>query len=524
MLKRLSILLVLVCIQVYNVKSSDAFYPEANFFAQDENYFLHTIERGQTVYSIAVMYHVSVDAIFKLNPESKTIIRSGDKLKIPQESGSYIYHTIQPRETLYALSQKYEVKGEDIVAANPGLSVATFLSGKTIRIPVNMVTTPIQGGNEAVNSAKTNSLLSQTYPSESVKVIKIALLLPFGSKGNAASGVSFDRWVEYYEGFLLALQDIKKKGISVDLQVYDTGSDTKEVVEILKKKEIQSVNLLIGGLYDEQIKLISRYSKDNEIPYVIPFTSKSDEPFNNPNVYQINTPQSYLYSKASLAFIERYKNDNIILVSDATNSEFITTLKSDMDAKKVHYKTVAVENLSNNVFTTNLSPGKKNILVPYNDYSQENLATFTTQLKTFVATNPDYGISIFGYPNWQVQGAKYSEDFFRLNASFYSVFYTNPTDPEVKTFYNTFYKWYSRIISNSFPKYSILGYDTGMYFIQVIDKFGASFSKHVNEFDYKGIQMNFHFERINNWSGFINTNLFIVDFNPDYSITKNTVK
>jgi ABC-type branched-subunit amino acid transport system substrate-binding protein len=326
----------------------------------------------------------------------------------------------------------------------------------------------------------------------------------------------------------LALQDIKKKGISVDLQVYDTGMGAEKVSDILKKQEMQDVHLLIGGLSDEQIKLISHFSHEKNIPYVIPYTSKSDEPYNNPNIFQINTPQSYLYSKASMAFINKYKNSNIILLLDpadkSTQWEFITTLKSDLEEKKIPFKEVAFEELSTNDFLSNLSLISENVIVPSNDYSPETLSNLTNPLKLIASANPEYSIAIFGYPKWQIHSAKYSEDFFQLNASFYAVFYANPTSPEIKSFYNYFYKWYSRILGNNFPKFGILGYDTSMYFIQAIDQFGMSFDKHINELQYKGIQMDFYFERVNNWGGFINTNLFIVDFKPDYTITKNMVK
>ena len=40
-------------------------------FAQNgNNYFLHTVSRGQSLYSIANMYHVSIDDIVRLNPAS----------------------------------------------------------------------------------------------------------------------------------------------------------------------------------------------------------------------------------------------------------------------------------------------------------------------------------------------------------------------------------------------------------------------------------------------------------------------
>ena len=58
-------------------------------FAQNgNNYFLHTVSRGQSLYSIANMYHVSIDDIVRLNPGSDKQIRVGEALKIPQANSS----------------------------------------------------------------------------------------------------------------------------------------------------------------------------------------------------------------------------------------------------------------------------------------------------------------------------------------------------------------------------------------------------------------------------------------------------
>jgi len=528
MFNRLFLLFTVLSMSFYNVKSAEAFYPEPTFFTQADDFFLHTIERGQTVYSIAAMYNVSVDDIYRLNPESKKLIRVGEVLKIPQESSSYLYHTIEPQETLYSLAQIYHMKGEDIIAANPGLSVKTFTIGKIIRIPTNLVTTPIQGGNEVVNKSITNSLLFQASPASNVNIIKVALLLPFCIKDNATNQNSpKNRMTEYYEGFLLALKEIKKSNISVNLQVYDIGTNTKEIPAILKKKEMQDIHLLIGGLYDEQIKVLSRFAKEHGIPYVIPFTSLSNEPINNPDVYQINTPQSYLYSKASLAFINKYGKSNIIIVSDESGAsdkkEFIDLLKQDLQDKNISYNTVSLGTDFYNTITALLSRNQTNVIVPSND-SSETLSKLTPQLKSILDNHLDMSLTLFGYPVWQSYSTKYSNDFFRLNATFYSLFYSDPTSQETKNFYSTFYKWYTRILENNFPKYGMLGYDTGMYFIRLIHTYGSPFDSHINDIKYKGVQTDFYFERLNNWGGFINTNMYLINYNSDYTITKSLVK
>lgn len=526
MYKRHFLLIAALFTSILNVKTEEAFYSEATFFNQENYFFLHTIERGQTVYSISIMYGVSSEEIYRLNPESRNVIRVGDVIKIPQESGSYLYHTIQPKETLYGLSQKYHMKGEDIIGANPGLSIESFVIGKIIRIPTNMVTHPIQGGNEDVNRSRTNSLLYQVYPLKEVNIIKIALLLPFGVKDVGVKKPIQSRIVEYYEGFLLALSDLKKEGVSVNLQTYDTGADAKEIAAILKKSEMQDIHLLIGGFFDDQVKLLSRFAKEKSIPYVIPI-SKSTEPFDNPNVYQINTPQTTLYYNAIQAFINKYAKDNIIVVSTepgpANQKEFTNTLKQDLQYRNIPFKTVSLGTNFFNEMKLSITNSQKNIVIPSDD-SPETLSKLVAPLRILVENQADLPLALFGYPEWQVHSAKYSEDFFRLNTTFFTLFYSDPTSRDVKAFYSTFYKWYTKVLENFFPKYGMLGYDTGLYFIRLINRYGTRFDSNINDLKYKGVQTDFHFERVNNWGGFVNTNMYLINYNTDYSITKNLFK
>jgi LysM repeat protein len=473
------------------------------------------------------MYSVSIDNIYQLNPGSKDAIQTGSQLKIPQESGSYLFHTIQPKETLYSVSRKYQMKGEDILDANPGLSIETFTAGKTIRIPTNRVTTPMEGSNEYLNQSSTNALLNNRADSKDIKTVKVALLLPFGLKEEAVSSRNSvrNRMVEYYEGFLLALEDIKKKGISVDLQVYDIGSGTDLLPAVLKKPAMQNVNLIIGGLNDKQIKLISYFSHERKIPYVFPFTSKSDEPLNYENVYQINTPQSYLYSKASTAFCNKYKSSNVIIYvpnSHGNKLDFIEVVKKDMTAKNISYK-ILEGNIQSQDIQNVLDNTKNNVFIPADDGS-EALSKLITPLKIVTGADPRLSVSLFGYPSWQVYSTDHASDFFHLNATFYSIFYANPTSSKVKSFQNNYHRWYSKEMINTFPKFGMLGYDTGTFFVQLLNKYGTSYDVNINKLNVTSVQTDFYFERVNNWGGFINTNIYMVEYNPNFTITSNRFK
>ena len=72
----------------------------------------------------------------------------------------------------------------------------------------------------------------------------------------------------------------------------------------------------------------------------------------------------------------------------------------------------------------------------------------------------------------------------------------------------------------SYPKYAMLGYDIGMYFMTAIHTFGLNFQNNLQQVNYASLQNGFRFERVNNWGGFLNTNLYMVNYRKDFTITR----
>jgi hypothetical protein len=131
-----------------------------------------------------------------------------------------------------------------------------------------------------------------------------------------------------------------------------------------------------------------------------------------------------------------------------------------------------------------------------------------------VEANPDCTINLFGYPVWQTYTRECLEDFFALDAYIYANFYADNLSPDVVRFYTKYKMWYGKnMVNTMFPKYGILGFDTGMFFLDAINNYGVNFEPNLSTINYKSLQTGFKFYRVNNWGGFINTNLFIVHYN-----------
>ena len=561
------------------------------FAQENQTYILHTIEKGQSLYSIASMYGVSQNEIIKLNPGSDKKIYTGHTLRIPRNREGETFHTIETGETLYGLTVKYQLTAQAICDANPGLSASNFRAGQVILIPAPK-TQPASGRTDAAaedtvgrrdrcrdihkvkrretvysisreygiseeeliaanpeikdkNKLKRGTFLcipypasdnvarqSQTAPTNSelfaqktkaskhISPIKAALILPFLSDGGTTGENA--RMVEYYEGLLMAVDSLKRSGVSIDLYTYNTGSDAASVSNILRQKELKDMNVIFGPLHPQQIKPLADFSEKNDIRLVIPFTSKDNTVFQNPVVYQVNTPQSYLYSEVYEHFIRQFPKVHVIFLEAGNAADdkaaFVNGLKEELRTHAIPASTLP-EDATVTSMKAVLRIDRTNIFIPTSG-SNTILMKVLPQLTLLTRENPDYAIQLFGYPEWQTYTKDYLETFFELDTYFYSSFYTNNLLPAARKFTQDFRKWYGKEMDDRYPKYGMLGFDTGYFFLKGLSRYGNDLEQNLQHMDLTPIQTGFKFQRVNNWGGFINKKVFFVHFTRNYELVK----
>ncbi|WP_456314348.1 LysM peptidoglycan-binding domain-containing protein [Pseudomonas shirazensis] len=120
----------------------------------------HKIQKGETAYFIAQKYKVSVDEIYKLNPESQSGIKDNQVLKIPVHSlviqnQKQQTHIVGAKETLFGLSKQYGISVEALQNANPVLANGLQI-GQELVIPQH---TANLSKTENTNSSKATHLV-----------------------------------------------------------------------------------------------------------------------------------------------------------------------------------------------------------------------------------------------------------------------------------------------------------------------------------------------------------------------------
>lgn len=572
-------------------------------------HFIHTVTKGQSLYSISSMYNVSIADIVKENPGSDAGIKVGQSLKIPQNGDNQVtFHTIQSGETLYKLSVKYGVSVERICQANPGLSAKNFRVDQVIAIPpvakseqvsaevvdqlpsspakvekkdeslkpncrdmhrverketvysickqYGITEEELLAANPEIKNKKlkkgkflcipypkeTANTTTPTQPqtnldatltdaqlfdknkkkNEKISTIKAAVVLPFNTDGTGTRDEQV-RMVEYYEGFLMAMDSLKKQGISIDLYTYDSGKTASSVNKILNKAEMKNMDIIFGPAHPEQVKPMAEFAQKHNSRLVIPFSSKGDDVFGNPAVYQINTPQSYLYSEVYEHYLRKFPNAHVIFLDAATGhtdkDDFVKGLKEELKNRQITFKELRGENINPEGMKLAVDSLRENVIIPTSGKNVV-LTKILPQLIVTSREHPNYDMKLFGYPEWQTYTDDHLASFFELNTYFYSSFYTNNLFPAAIQFTNAYRKWFSKDMVNTYPKYGMLGFDTAYFFLKGLNDYGSNFEDQVKQMQVTPIQTGFKFDRVNNWGGFINRKVFFVNFTKNYELIK----
>ena len=316
---------------------------------------------------------------------------------------------------MYRICRKFNISSTELIKRNPELKNGVK-AGMVIKIPVETKETVTETA-PVMHERDVNALLSVPKKIERVNMIKVALLLPFMTNEPRPSS-NTQRFIEYYEGMLLAVDSLRNSGCSIELSVFDTGNGTKKIKEILKEDALKEANLIIGAVQNDQIAPVAEFAEKNNIKYVIPFTSKNDDVLSNANIFQVNTPHSYLYAKASQASCDLFANDNIILLKvpgTEEKADFIKALKAEMKQRNISWRELTY---SADTFPVEmeamLSKDKRSVIIPTSG-SLEALSKFKSPLRMLAETKPEFNITMFGYPEWQTYTNECLDDFFALN-------------------------------------------------------------------------------------------------------------
>lgn len=472
----------------------------ANTTNQNPPYRIHTVEEKETVYSIARRNHISEEEIYRLNPGTEMGIRIGQQLKIPIKTepqqqaqtppNNNGFHVVQSGETLYSIAKRYGITVAILLQYNPDVTPEHLRPGMELRVA--------QGDGSNL-STESNKII--VVSSEGVNRVNISLLLPVGNKGRS-------KYIQFYEGFLLGLYQLKRNDISVNLDVYQTNNE-QDIKELIDQGKLRASNLVIGGHTEGTVNILASYSAKEGTPYVSPFIAQSQPYVSSPSIFRLNTVQQDLYPYLTWAFKTEYGNKKILFIEGekSNHKAAVAALKERLKNTGCNFTSCSYKDMSNSFFVSQIA--SNTVIVP-DDSSKEVLHTLLTALEQGAKNTPK--IYLFGYPEWQSYGKNILSRLGKFHGTIYSSFFFDHTIKESASFAKNYTLWFNHKMHDGFPKYDVLGYDVARYFVRAIASYGASFTNSLAQIPSDGLQMDFILKRKQGDEHFTSVGLYFITF------------
>jgi LysM repeat protein len=541
-----------------------------------KKYYKHTVEKGETIYGIAQKFNMQPKDIVLENPSAIDGVKPGDVLLIPiggaakgdsvSAKGNYIYHEVLPKETLYSLSKQYNTTVGAIDSLNPDIAEKGLQKGHKIRIPVKS-SQPVAINKPSVNpTVKKDSAMQPPAQNKPVIVKKadettaykslvteqthtdiispsivsvtdtgkklgrynIALIMPFATE--SADTLRINRLLEgtelipqltqisidFYHGLVVALDSLAKKGFKANLHVYNvlphSDTSTHVIDSILKKPEMLRMNLIIGPPSSSHFLRVAGFASKHNIPIISPLSSESNVLKNNLWTSK-TTPSTLTETEFEADYIAaHYSNANIILIhNNDANDDYYEIFKKRFkktDSILGHKDTLrhaesrgGVTGLKNKMLDRIMNV----IVMPYQ--GAPYIAKFVNELANS-AFEKDDSLVLFGMHNWANNDALAAENLDTLDCHFPSNEFVNYSDSCTKKFILKYRNNYLEEPSY----YSFQGYDAGMFYFNLLGKYGTDMQNHLGDAKYRGLQTSFDMSRISPASGYENKAVYLLEY------------
>ena len=285
-------------------------------------YYIHVARKGETLFSISRAYGISTEELVRENPPVVHGLKEGQALRIPVKSvtdpqkpavqtppaprdeSRFIYHKLQPGETVYFLSRTYGVSENEIIEANVGLEINQLPVGHEIAVPRRVLMSQKEKFDEEAQKYYYHKVLK----GETLASIADSYGLTVRELRRENRDIRFPQVGEYLR---IPVERVPGQPVIAEEQVFaDTVALPLPVPE--RPSELTSVRNLTGTL--DVAVLLPLFLSENSRRVGI----DSSQIVRGKRTYRvINRPEDWVFSR-SVNFIELYQG--ILLAADTLRS------------------------------------------------------------------------------------------------------------------------------------------------------------------------------------------------------------
>ena len=487
----------------------------------------HTVKVGETVYRITKLYDISKDHLIKWNPEFPGIrsndLSIGQILKVKSKERTitidrnevlknFLTHTVRSKETVYSLTRFYNISKEYLVSLNPEYP---GIVNNELSIDQLLKIKPIEDVNPNENYSFYKDSIQENAS------INLSVLLPFKAKeyDSISAKEIFKKndltnmVTDFYMGAEMAIDSIKKQGISVNVNVFDTGNRGNNISTILDEGKLNNTDVIIGPFYSNKAEIIA--NKVNA-PAIFPHFSNKQQKFSSSNLIK-SAPEKNSYADYLVSYLkEVYNGEEIFVVGDGkpdSNNKvnrIVNTLKRHDSISEIHILKPKDGYIKRELFTNKMVAKKHNwVIITSND----NVA-IADALNSMISLPDGMTVQVFAVEKNKSYDRIDNNKLASIDLTYVSNSFADDSSEDVKVFNNKYYQKNNTLPSDYAIKGFDITYDALMRLASgkdLIDTFKDGVSLRLeNKFDY-------HKKTFGSSS---NKGLFIIKYNKNLSLTR----
>ena len=415
--------------------------------SNSENYI---VGKGETLYSLSKKFNVSVDDFYAENPTLQTAgLKDGMEIIIPKKSGratienNFINYTVQPGDTAYNITKRYNTTLEELLELNPE-ALNGLKADMILKIPLE----------------KNAKIVKYSQPGKVVRAndneINIVLMLPFNAENQTA--LKNNQAMQFFTGAKIALNRLAKTGKNINVKVIDTKNEN-DIQSILATNDFSKTDAIIGPIKAGAVMEVADFFKGSGIGIISPFAN-ADELNNYDNLLIANPREEVLADQIIEEVVKTHAGEQIYLLADNDHLDLANYTKKNLE--KLAKANVVIVKDASKIIQPNDKVGDVDYFTPItaimvgdNDALGKQ---FLDRLKTFNKDNlKAFGIkSVDVYDIYNTDNASNIDAFREFGFTFSTSHIINTRKDETISIIKDFKDLYCNIPKNA----EQLGYDT----------------------------------------------------------------
>lgn len=489
----------------------------------------HIIIPKETKYGIARKYGMTVKELEELNPKVG-VLQPGIMLKVGTNvldqpviitDDAFEFYEVQPQETIYSLTRRFQVAEDSLIALNPALKDG-LKWGMILKVPTkdskgNKLEEVVGAGEKPMPTSELSKIdLSKNLKNLDPK--NLVLMLPYNlnkvqrdSVSNSSELIQNDRVLrislDFYSGAIMAIERAKELGISTNLRVYDTQNNAGKVSQIIAGNDFKNVDAVIGPLLQATSEEAASSLASLGVPVISPMTNRELKAL--PNIYQ-SRPSDDMLREAMIVYLQNNsQGKNIIIVADGASSAIKNKLMNAFPAAKI--VNPQTNNISEGTLASALDKSRENWVI----LESESIALLGGATSALNRLSRNNRITLFTtYKNSTFESdAVLNEHLGELRFHFPSE-YKEFDETEDDSFVNAYKSKYGYIPN----KYTVRGYDLTLDVLLRLAAMGSMEESVRANIITEYVENKFLYKPKAN-GGFYNDAIYIMQLNKDLTLS-----